>query len=393
MPSRSRSAAACGCRPRRLRPARSAGTRRRTRFSPVDGSRVNATPVARVVAEVAEHHRLHVDGRAPVVGDVVELAVGLRALVVPGPEDGADRAPELLARLVGKVLARAARGRSPRTVSTTSAQVRRRSSSASVGDARAFFARREHVPRTRRSATSSTTSPYISRKRRRQSSAKRSPDARREALARVVDVRPRFRIVSIIPGIEERAPDRTETSSGSLGSPKRLPGRLLEPRERLRRPRLRRRRGSRRASTRRRRPSSIVKPGGTGMPSAVISARPEPLPPRRLLAETRALRLAVRRRRRRVSFLDFPFLHDDLREVGEPREFLLNRSRAAQAGCAAGPPRGVDEHLDEEVGRATARSTRSSPWPRGSAARPPAPRSTDRACRKSAASWRSASSR
>ena len=36
------------------------------------------------------------------------------------------------------------------------------------------------------------------------------------------DVRPRFRIVSIIPGIEERAPERTETSSGFVGSPKRL---------------------------------------------------------------------------------------------------------------------------------------------------------------------------
>ena len=34
---------------------------------------------------------------------------------------------------------------------------------------------------------------------------------------------PRFRTVSIIPGIENFAPDRTETSSGSLGSPSDLP--------------------------------------------------------------------------------------------------------------------------------------------------------------------------
>jgi len=33
-------------------------------------------------------------------------------------------------------------------------------------------------------------------------------------------VRPRFKIVSIIPGIETGAPDRTETRSGSLGSPR-----------------------------------------------------------------------------------------------------------------------------------------------------------------------------
>ena len=35
--------------------------------------------------------------------------------------------------------------------------------------------------------------------------------------------RPRLRIVSIIPGIETAAPERTDTSSGSSGSPKRLP--------------------------------------------------------------------------------------------------------------------------------------------------------------------------
>ncbi len=35
--------------------------------------------------------------------------------------------------------------------------------------------------------------------------------------------------MSIIPGIEIAAPERTETSSGSLVSPKRLPASLLEP--------------------------------------------------------------------------------------------------------------------------------------------------------------------
>ena len=40
---------------------------------------------------------------------------------------------------------------------------------------------------------------------------------------------PRLRIVSIIPGIETAAPERTDTSSGSAGSPKRFPS-SLEPR-------------------------------------------------------------------------------------------------------------------------------------------------------------------
>ncbi len=38
--------------------------------------------------------------------------------------------------------------------------------------------------------------------------------------------RPRFNTVSIMPGIEARAPERTDTSSGFAGSPKLLPVRL-----------------------------------------------------------------------------------------------------------------------------------------------------------------------
>ena len=55
-----------------------------------------------VVAHVAEHHRLHVDGGAPLGRDVLQPAVGDGALVHPRAEDGADRAPELLARILGE---------------------------------------------------------------------------------------------------------------------------------------------------------------------------------------------------------------------------------------------------------------------------------------------------
>ena len=92
--------------------------------------------------------------------------------------------------------------------------------------------------------------------------------------------RPTFRIVSIIPGIETAAPERTETSSGSRGSPKRLPMRSSSrstwtstsssspsgnapPRAIV----------SRHASV------VIVNPAGTGRPSCVISASPTPFPP------------------------------------------------------------------------------------------------------------------
>ena len=91
---------------------------------------------------------------------------------------------------------------------------------------------------------------------------------------------PRFRMVSIIPGIETTAPDRTETSKGRSAAPSRRPVR-----------------SSSRAS-----PSAIcsanpsgqeppaaiastqatvvtVKASGTGTPIRRISATPAPLPP------------------------------------------------------------------------------------------------------------------
>ena len=58
---------------------------------------------AGVVALVAEHHRLHVDRGAEVVGDAFVLAVVARALAVPRLEHGLDRVAELLERVVGKV--------------------------------------------------------------------------------------------------------------------------------------------------------------------------------------------------------------------------------------------------------------------------------------------------
>src|SRR5665648_655045 len=60
---------------------------------------------AGLLAGVAVHHGLHVDGGAPRVGDVVEAAVGDGAVVVPAAEHRGDGAPELLQRVVGEVVA------------------------------------------------------------------------------------------------------------------------------------------------------------------------------------------------------------------------------------------------------------------------------------------------
>src|SRR2546421_389678 len=51
---------------------------------------------------VAEHHLHDVHGRAEVVGDLVGAPVHLRARRLPGVEDGAHRAGELLARVVSE---------------------------------------------------------------------------------------------------------------------------------------------------------------------------------------------------------------------------------------------------------------------------------------------------
>ena len=59
----------------------------------------------RCLAHIAEHHRLHIDRGAPVGGNVVQAPIGDGALVHPGREHGADRAPQLVARSLRKRLA------------------------------------------------------------------------------------------------------------------------------------------------------------------------------------------------------------------------------------------------------------------------------------------------
>ena len=60
---------------------------------------------ARVCATVAEDHLLHVDRRAPVVGDLVDPPVGDSACPAPGAEHGEHRLVQLHTRVLRKVLA------------------------------------------------------------------------------------------------------------------------------------------------------------------------------------------------------------------------------------------------------------------------------------------------
>ena len=59
----------------------------------------------RRLAQVAEHHRLHVHGGAEAVGDAIHLAIVDRAGVVPGAEHRVPGHHELLARVLRKRLA------------------------------------------------------------------------------------------------------------------------------------------------------------------------------------------------------------------------------------------------------------------------------------------------
>ena len=88
--------------------------------------------------------------------------------------------------------------------------------------------------------------------------------------------------MSIIPGIDSRAPERTETSSGSSGSPSRLPARSSSVRSASATSSASPS-GSRRSSRMYRTHASvvIVNPVGTrsGPSTRVISATFAPLPP------------------------------------------------------------------------------------------------------------------
>ena len=60
---------------------------------------------AGVVPGIAEDHGLHIDGGAPVVGDLVHAAIHVGAGVVPGAEHGLDRLHQLHLGVLGEGLA------------------------------------------------------------------------------------------------------------------------------------------------------------------------------------------------------------------------------------------------------------------------------------------------
>ena len=185
---------------------------------------------AGALAAVAEDHLHDVHRGAEVVRDVVRAAVDLRARRVPRVEDGAVRAAQLLARVLRERAARSPPRRCALNVVDELAEV--------VGGELDVLRRRLAPPSRSVSAcskrcpsTPSTTSPYIWMSRRYESSAKRGLPVDAASPSTATSFSPRLRIVSIIPGIETAAPERTETSSGFPVVAEALPGARLEGRD------------------------------------------------------------------------------------------------------------------------------------------------------------------
>ena len=187
------------------------------------------TPVAERVALVAEHHLDDVDGGAEVVRDVVGAAVDPRARRLPRVEHRPDRA---LRAARGRPAGTASRPRARRSPGTSrSARAgRRRSSSTSWRDAAALLERLELLLEQLPVHAVDDLAVHLDQPAVRVEREARVPGRRGERPRPRRRSGPRLRIVSIIPGIEIAAPERTETRSGSAGSPKRLPGALLRAR-------------------------------------------------------------------------------------------------------------------------------------------------------------------
>jgi hypothetical protein len=173
-----------------------------------------------VLAEVAEDHRLHVDGGAPRLGDAVQLAVEVRAIVVPRAEHGADGAPELGVRILGELdAAPLADGRLE--LGDQLAQVVGGELGVELDAARVLLGLEQLLERIDLVLVLRLEAEHDVAVHLHEAAIGVVGEARiageRDDAATVSSLRPRLRIVSIMPGIEARAPERTDTKSGLVG--------------------------------------------------------------------------------------------------------------------------------------------------------------------------------
>ena len=176
---------------------------------------------AGTVVAVAEDHGLDVHGRAEIVGDAFVVAVGDGPGTVPGGEDRFDGPAELGVGILGE-------GGAGARARRWSCRSRPGSGAARWGCRRRRWCRpvpwpppggRRTRPRRCRGRCGRTWPRSAGRSRRRNARRRSAwPDPRP---TRRSD--PRFKTVSIMPGMENLAPERTLTSSGSALSPRERP--------------------------------------------------------------------------------------------------------------------------------------------------------------------------
>ncbi len=181
---------------------------------------------AGVGAEVAEDHRADVDGGAEVAGDALLAAVELGPVGVPGVEDRADGEVHLLARLLREV--------PPGLLGDDRLEVARRAAAGRPRPGRGRCRRPwpawpppapPRRARRRRPARSCRTSGSAGGRSPRRTARRRAWAA---SPATDASDSPMLRTVSIIPGMENFAPERTDTSSGSSVWPSRRAHPLLQ---------------------------------------------------------------------------------------------------------------------------------------------------------------------
>ena len=188
---------------------------------------------AAVVTHVAEDHGLDVDGGAPVVGDAVQAAIDLGAVRSPSCRRRRRWPPNSCSMgSCGKA--------SPSSICTIVLEDDVEALPVLGGDlgvellAGLLLGAFDLMPRTGPCATPSTTSDVHHDEAAVGIAGEAGVVA--GALARpstVLSLSPRLRTVSIMPGMETRAPERTESSSGFSTSPSSRPRFAFQPLERI----------------------------------------------------------------------------------------------------------------------------------------------------------------
>ena len=188
-------------------------------------------PGAGVVAHVAEHHGHDVDGRAQVVGDLLVLAVVVGPLAEPAREDGLDGQVELRVR-IGRELGARVLADDPLELAGHLGQGGRVEVGVGMGAA-GVLGRVEGLVEALAVDTRARSARTSGRSGGRRPSRSGALPVSAMSPSRVCSLSPRLRTVSIMPGIENLAPERTDTSERVGGIAEALAGLPLDLVDRL----------------------------------------------------------------------------------------------------------------------------------------------------------------